>query len=330
MAFRDRTPRPGGPNKARPSGEIALALGRGELYLVPVVSPTAIPIIDPPVRKGDRARLLVTASSIEGALGAGQEPEVLGVTPRRFGSRPRKRGRVSRVADPKAKITLLRAAEEVFSERGVAGAKVEDIAKKAGLSKGAFYLHFDSKEAALKQIVESWLARCSSLFAAPNEYPDAPDDPDMLLDFCIEREVQLYEFLWQTRATMRILRTCQGEYDYLIDAFKTDMQRRSREWLDQWRRDGLIRPEIDVEIAATLMSGAYEELAARMVRSSQRPPFEKWLELAQETFVRAYGTPELVLALERRNRRVTTGVHELRRGVSSDAGGRSVRVAREG
>jgi AcrR family transcriptional regulator len=231
---------------------------------------------------------------------------------------------VSRVADPKAKIALLRAAEEVFFERGVAGARVEDIAKKAGVSKGAFYLHFESKEAALKQVVESWLARCSSLFAAPNEYPDAPDDADTLLDFCIEREVQLFEFLWQTRATMRILQTCRGEYEYLIDAFKADMQRRSREWLEQWRRDGLIRAEVDVEIAATLMSGAYEELAARMIRSPHRPPFEKWLELAQETFVRAYGTPELVLALERRTQRGPTSGCGLRRGAQGDAKGRSV------
>ena len=237
---------------------------------------------------------------------------------------------MSRVADPKAKIALLRAAEEVFSERGVAGARVEDIAKKANVSKGAFYLHFESKEAALKQIVESWLARCSSLFAAPHEYPDAPDDPDTLLDFCIERDVQLYEFLWQTRATMRILATCRGEYEYLIDAFKADMQRRSREWLERWRCDGLIRPEIDVEIAATMMSGAFEELAMRMIRSPHRPPFERWLELAQETFVRAFGTSELVQALERRSQRGPLSGFGLRRGAQSDGGDRSVRAAHEG
>src|SRR4051794_27973484 len=58
-------------------------------------------------------------------------------------------GLVSRVADPKSKSALIRAAEEVFADRGIAGAKVEDIARSAGLSKGAFYLHFESKEAAL-------------------------------------------------------------------------------------------------------------------------------------------------------------------------------------
>lgn len=211
---------------------------------------------------------------------------------------------MSRVADPKSKIALLRAAEEVFAERGVIGAKVEDITKKAGLSKGAFYLHFESKEAALKQIVETWLARCASLFAPPHAYPDAAEDPDALLDFCIERDVSIFEFLWQTRATMQILQTCQGEYGYLIEAFKADMQSRSREWIDQWRSDGWFRPETDADLAATLMSGAYEQLAMKMIREAVRPPIEGWLEVAQETFVRAFGTRELVDALERHLQRV--------------------------
>jgi AcrR family transcriptional regulator len=227
---------------------------------------------------------------------------------------------VSRIADPKAKIALLRAAEDVFAERGLAGAKVEDIARKAGLSKGAFYLHFESKESALKQIVETWLARCGSFFAAPTDYPEVLDDPDALLDFCIERDVRIYEFLWESRATMKIVRSCQGEYDYLFEAFKADMQGKNREWLDQWRRDGLVRPEADPELAATLMSGAYEELSLKMIRSERRPPIEVWLEFAQETFVRAYGTPELLAALDRRNRRATTDIHALRR-PSLDAAG---------
>lgn len=48
---------------------------------------------------------------------------------------------------------ILDAALEVFSEVGFAGARVEDVASRAGLSKGALYLYFDSKEALLKALV---------------------------------------------------------------------------------------------------------------------------------------------------------------------------------
>jgi AcrR family transcriptional regulator len=213
-----------------------------------------------------------------------------------------------RTADPKAKITLLRAAEEVFAERGLAAAHVEEIAKRAGLSKGAFYLHFESKETALKQIVESFLARFGTFFAAPAEYPDLPEDPDDLLDFAIERDAQIFEYLWQNRAILRILPTCQGAYDYLIEAFKTEIDARNREWIAHFRKTGLWRSDVDAELASTMMSGAYNELTVRMVRHESRPPLDEWLRFAQETFVRAFGSRELVEALEQRNRRVTVGI----------------------
>jgi AcrR family transcriptional regulator len=211
---------------------------------------------------------------------------------------------MSRVADPLAKITLLRAAEEVFSERGLAGAKVEDIAKRAGLSKGAFYLHFDSKEAALKQVVESFLARCGSLLASPAAYPDLPADPSAALDFAFERDVQMFEFLWQNQAILRILGTCGGQYDYLVQAFHSEMEQTSREWIEHWRREDLFRPEIDVELVVTMMHGAYNQLVMRMLTfEGKRPPLEEWLAFAQETFIRAYGTNALIQASE--NRRVS-------------------------
>lgn len=213
-----------------------------------------------------------------------------------------------RVADPKAKITLLRAAEEVFAERGLAAAHVEEIAKRAGLSKGAFYLHFESKETALKQIVESFLARCGSYFAPPGEYPELPEEADDLLDFAIERDAQIYHFLWENRAILRILPTCQGAYDYLIEAFRAEIDARNREWILHFRKVGLFRPEVDADLCATLMGGAYNELTVKMARATTRPPLEEWLRFAQETFVRAFGSPELIDALEQRNRRVTVGI----------------------
>lgn len=48
---------------------------------------------------------------------------------------------------------VLDAALDLFIERGFANTRVEDIAVKAGLSKGAVYLYFPSKEAVLEGIV---------------------------------------------------------------------------------------------------------------------------------------------------------------------------------
>ena len=49
---------------------------------------------------------------------------------------------------------ILDAALSVFAEQGFTAARVEDIARRAGLSKGAVYLYFPSKEAMLNALVE--------------------------------------------------------------------------------------------------------------------------------------------------------------------------------
>ena len=48
---------------------------------------------------------------------------------------------------------MLDAALDLFIERGFSNTRVEDIAARAGLSKGAVYLYFPSKEAVLEGIV---------------------------------------------------------------------------------------------------------------------------------------------------------------------------------
>jgi AcrR family transcriptional regulator len=48
---------------------------------------------------------------------------------------------------------ILDAALEVFAERGLAAARLEDIAKRAGLSKGTIYLYFPNKEELFREVI---------------------------------------------------------------------------------------------------------------------------------------------------------------------------------
>jgi AcrR family transcriptional regulator len=50
---------------------------------------------------------------------------------------------------------LMTAALQVFAERGFAATRLEEVAQRAGVSKGTVYLYFDSKEALFKAAVES-------------------------------------------------------------------------------------------------------------------------------------------------------------------------------
>jgi AcrR family transcriptional regulator len=50
---------------------------------------------------------------------------------------------------------ILDAALEVFGEHGFAHAKLEDVARRAGVSKGTLYLYFDSKETLFHEMVQA-------------------------------------------------------------------------------------------------------------------------------------------------------------------------------
>jgi AcrR family transcriptional regulator len=48
---------------------------------------------------------------------------------------------------------IIAAALEVFADRGFAATKLEDVARRAGVTKGTIYLYFENKEALFKAIV---------------------------------------------------------------------------------------------------------------------------------------------------------------------------------
>ncbi|MBU1374511.1 MAG: TetR/AcrR family transcriptional regulator [Alphaproteobacteria bacterium] len=61
-----------------------------------------------------------------------------------------------RKADRPAEI--VQAALAVFAEKGFAAAKLEDIARRAGVSKGALYLYFETKEDIFRAVVGQGIA----------------------------------------------------------------------------------------------------------------------------------------------------------------------------
>lgn len=72
---------------------------------------------------------------------------------------------------------IVAAAFEVFAEKGFAAARLDDIAARAGVSKGAIYLYFATKEDIFQAVVEQGVApnlhNLAALAAAnPQTFPD--------------------------------------------------------------------------------------------------------------------------------------------------------------
>ena len=74
---------------------------------------------------------------------------------------------------------LLEAALDVFAERGFAGARLEDIAQRAGVTKGTVYLYFASKEDLFEAVVRQTLVSSIARGQATVRDFDGPT-PDLL------------------------------------------------------------------------------------------------------------------------------------------------------
>ena len=65
-----------------------------------------------------------------------------------------------------SKTKLLDAALLVIRDKGYSATRIEDICKTAGLTKGSFFHHFESKEALALAAANYWIEGTSAMFAA--------------------------------------------------------------------------------------------------------------------------------------------------------------------
>jgi AcrR family transcriptional regulator len=123
-------------------------------------------------------------------------------------SKPRvdQRSRKARAEGRDAREALLRAAAEVFSERGFKDTSVDEIAARAGYSKGALYWHFESKDdlffALMDATVHAPAHEMIELFqSAPPEQDMAPEGSRRLVELVSgQRELLLLEHEYWSQA----------------------------------------------------------------------------------------------------------------------------------
>lgn len=88
----------------------------------------------------------------------------------------------TRVGRGEARVRLLDAAIDVIRHRGLHATSVDDLCAAAGVTKGAFFHHFESKEALAVAAAEHWSATTGALFAAAT-YHDPPTAAQRVLAY---------------------------------------------------------------------------------------------------------------------------------------------------
>ncbi len=207
-----------------------------------------------------------------------------------------------RQPDPNVKVKLLAAAERVFVARGLAAAKVEDITRAAGVAKGSFYSHFESKEEAFQHLVEAMLARMATYFEAlPGTPKHSVAEPSAIFDFWVTNDVQIFEFIWQNRGLMALLLEGgkSAQYRHLVDRFAESARLRMRDFLADGIARSLYRADLDLDLTSAFIAGAYDRLARQVVEARVKPDLVARLREVQRLVLRGIGSTPLLAALER-------------------------------
>ena len=149
--------------------------------------------------------------------------------------RPEKLSREEKKAVTRTR--LLDAAAVVFARKGIAGASLEDVAEEAGLTKGAVYSNFDSKDDLIATLLDVRLEE--PLFEIANLVPhgipqeELARQTDDLLTSIYEREREAFllgiEFMVYLARNPDLRQRFAGRYEDRRAAMAAELERRAVE-----------------------------------------------------------------------------------------------------
>ncbi|MGD8584687.1 MAG: TetR/AcrR family transcriptional regulator [Chloroflexota bacterium] len=173
---------------------------------------------------------------------------------------------------------ILNAAETTFAQLGYDGTSVSAICQAAGVSKGAFYHHFNSKQALFLQLLDRWLAGMDAAMSLLGE--SSADVPERIMGMSgiisqllrvREKELLLYlEFLNKAARDPEVWREIIKPYHRYRTAFA--------ELLEQGNREGSLR-QIDPAAGSALVIGLAIGL---LIQGFLDPEGADWTSVSRE------------------------------------------------
>lgn len=198
---------------------------------------------------------------------------------------------MARPADPNAKSALVAAARAQFREHGIQRARIEDITAACGLSKGAFYLHYESKEALFAELVKDFERRMDAMFERrtaeedaffskrgpfrSNDFASGSERMAALIELQTRQDVEALEVMWAMRDVIHVLiNGSQGTaFDGIIWHIIDREEHRVVVACDRLKKFGVIRTDLSSEAIAMVLMGAWVLTMRKMVSRPEKPDF---------------------------------------------------------
>src|SRR3954470_14371473 len=152
---------------------------------------------------------------------------------------------------------ILDAALDVFAERGLGAARLDDIAKRAGLSKGTIYLYFPNKEALFREVIQQTVV--SQIESGERDFEHATTTATESLERHMRRH---WEFICSPKFApiFRLIHAEMSQHPDLARFYGDEVFTRGHRLLASIIRRGIEQGEfrdVDPSVAARMISAPF-------------------------------------------------------------------------
>jgi TetR/AcrR family fatty acid metabolism transcriptional regulator len=187
---------------------------------------------------------------------------------------------------------ILAAAVKVFARKGYFAARVQEIAKKAGVADGTIYLYFRSKEDILVELFDELMAaHVQEVRAAVRALPTAPE---RLLAIA-ERHLRA---LGQNRDLAVVFQVELRQSTQFMERFTAswlkDYLALLNEVMEMGQQDGSLRPDLNRKVATKAFFGALDEMVTSWIIGGKGYDLSQLAAPVVDLFLRGAATPRRV------------------------------------
>jgi TetR/AcrR family transcriptional regulator, transcriptional repressor for nem operon len=188
------------------------------------------------------------------------------------------------VARANVRDQLIESAVDVFHARGFNGCSVQDIVEAAGVPKGSFYNHFESKEALGVEVVRAYTVLVGAYVVHAGAADVLAGDGTPLA-----RIRAYFEAVIEQNVSCGVRRGCLlGNFATELAPHSTQIARAVTDALENWsaavaqalaqaQESGELSKEADVDALARYLVDGYEGAAARAKLIGDRAPMDDFI-----------------------------------------------------
>ena len=152
-----------------------------------------------------------------------------------------------------ARAKILEAARVVFAKKGYHDATMDDVAKEVGVSKGALYTYFESKEDLLKEISLKGHQALRKILRETDECSDL----EVAMEEVYNRITEQFKGNLHTHFEVIALSSHDAKIRQIIfEDYQKDIQA-VEAFLEEKKRQGIIRTDMDARVLAELFTALY-------------------------------------------------------------------------